>query len=125
MQLTGKNTGIAGKNTRQTQAKITANAGKNTRTIAGKKPAIPRRITSNCRQLQNIKRQLTQNLENRLFGFQKESKTFTTTSNKKRLEGKKRQRVKLHCFPKAYQSILQNHMAKKYTVKLVPLLDLF
>ena len=37
MQLTGKNTGIAGKNTRQTQAKITANAGKNTRTIAGKK----------------------------------------------------------------------------------------
>ena len=37
MQLTGKNTGIAGKNTRQTQAKLTANAGKNTRTIAGKK----------------------------------------------------------------------------------------
>ena len=37
MQLTGKNTRIAGKNTRQTQAKITANAGKNTRTIAGKK----------------------------------------------------------------------------------------
>ena len=37
MQLTGKNTGIAGKNTRQTQAKITANAGKNTRTIAGNK----------------------------------------------------------------------------------------
>ena len=37
MQLTGKNTGIAGKNTRQTQAKITANAGKNTRIIAGKK----------------------------------------------------------------------------------------
>ena len=37
MQLTGKNTGIAGKNTRQTQAKIIANAGKNTRTIAGKK----------------------------------------------------------------------------------------
>ena len=37
MQLTGKNTGIAGKNTRQTQAKITAHAGKNTRTIAGKK----------------------------------------------------------------------------------------
>ena len=28
MQLTGKNTGIAGKNTRQTQAKISANAGK-------------------------------------------------------------------------------------------------
>ena len=50
MQLTGKNTGIAGKNTRQTQAKITANAGKNTRTIAGKKPAIPRRITCNCWQ---------------------------------------------------------------------------
>ena len=37
MQLTGKNTGIAGKNTRQTQAKITANAEKNTRTIAGRK----------------------------------------------------------------------------------------
>ena len=37
MQLTGKNTGIAGKNTRQTQSKITANAGKNTRTIGGKK----------------------------------------------------------------------------------------
>ena len=36
MQLTGKNTGIAGKNTRQTQAKITANAGENTRTIASK-----------------------------------------------------------------------------------------
>ena len=50
MQLTGKNTGIAGKNTRQTQAKINANAGKNTRTIAGKKPANPRRITCNCRQ---------------------------------------------------------------------------
>ena len=28
MQLTGKNTRIAGKNTRQMQAKITANAGK-------------------------------------------------------------------------------------------------
>ena len=26
----------------------------------------------------------------------------------------KKQRVKLHCFPKAYQSILQIHMAKKY-----------
>ena len=50
MQLTGKNTGIAGKNTRHTQAKITANAGKNTRTIAGKKPASLRRITCNCRQ---------------------------------------------------------------------------
>ena len=37
MQLTGKNTGIAGENTRQTQAKISANAGKNNRTIAGKK----------------------------------------------------------------------------------------
>ena len=37
----------------------------------------------------------------------------------------KRQEVKLHCFPKAYQSILQNHMAKKYTVKLVPLLHQF
>ena len=37
----------------------------------------------------------------------------------------KRQKVKLHCFPKAYQSILQNHMAKKYTVKLVPLLHQF
>ena len=37
MQLTGKNTRIAGKNTRQTQVKITANAGKNTRTIASKK----------------------------------------------------------------------------------------
>ena len=37
MQLIGKNTGIAGKNTRQMQAKITANAGKKTRTIAGKK----------------------------------------------------------------------------------------
>ena len=44
---------------------------------------------------------------------------------KKRLEDKKRQRVKLHCFPKAYQSILPNHMAKKYTVKLVPLLHQF
>ena len=50
MQLTGKNTRIAGKNKRQTQAKITANAGKNTRTIGGKKPAIPRRITCNSRQ---------------------------------------------------------------------------
>ena len=50
MQLTGKNTAIAGKNTRQTQAKITANAGKNIRTIAGKKPGIPRIITCNCRQ---------------------------------------------------------------------------
>ena len=37
MQFTGKNTKIAGKNTHQTQAKITANAGKNTRKIAGKK----------------------------------------------------------------------------------------
>ena len=37
MQITGKNTGFAGKNTHQTQAKTTANAGKNTRTIAGKK----------------------------------------------------------------------------------------
>ena len=27
---------------------------------------------------------------------------------------RKRQKRKLHCFPKAYQSILQNHMAKKY-----------
>ena len=26
----------------------------------------------------------------------------------------KRQKRKLHCFPKAYQSILQNHMAIKY-----------
>ena len=50
MQLAGKNTTIAGKNTRQTQAKITANAGKNTRKIAGKKPAIPHRITCNRRQ---------------------------------------------------------------------------
>ena len=50
MQLTGKNTGIAGENTRQTHAKIPANAGKNTRTTAGKKPAIPRRFTCNCRQ---------------------------------------------------------------------------
>ena len=50
MQLTGKNTAIAGKNTRQTQAKITANAGKKTRTILGKKPEIPRRNTCNCRQ---------------------------------------------------------------------------
>ena len=50
MQFTGENTRIAGKNTRQTQAKITANAGKNTRTIAGKKAAIPRRITCNCKQ---------------------------------------------------------------------------
>ena len=37
----------------------------------------------------------------------------------------KRQKVKLHCFPKAYQSILQNHMAKKYIVKLVPLFHQF
>ena len=37
-------------NTRQTQAKMTANAGNNTRTITGKKPAIPHRITCNCRQ---------------------------------------------------------------------------
>ena len=37
MQLAGKNTRIAGKITRQTQAKLAANAGKNTRTIAGKK----------------------------------------------------------------------------------------
>ena len=37
----------------------------------------------------------------------------------------KRQKVKLHCFRKAYQSILQIHMAKKYTVKLVPLLPQF
>ena len=36
MQFAGKSTRIAGKNTRQTQAKITANARKNTRTIAGK-----------------------------------------------------------------------------------------
>ena len=50
MQLAGKNTRIAGKNTRQTQAEITANAGKNTRTVAGKKPAIPHRITCNRRQ---------------------------------------------------------------------------
>ena len=33
---------------------------------------------------------------------------------KNRLDDKKRQSVKLHCFPKAYQSILQNPMAKKY-----------
>ena len=45
-----QNTRIAGKNTRQAQAKMTANAGKKTRTIAGKKPAIPHRITCNCRQ---------------------------------------------------------------------------
>ena len=38
---------------------------------------------------------------------------------------RKRQKVKLHCFPIAYQSILQSHMAKKYTVKLVPLLHHF
>ena len=36
MQFAGKNTRIAGKNTRQTQAKITANASENTCTIAGK-----------------------------------------------------------------------------------------
>ena len=66
MQLTGKNTGIAGKNTsqtqakitahagkntRQTQAKITANAGKNTRKIAGKKTC---NSTQNYLQLQAI-----------------------------------------------------------------------
>ena len=33
---------------------------------------------------------------------------------KNRLDDKKRQSVKLHCFPKADQLILQNHMAKKY-----------
>ena len=37
----------------------------------------------------------------------------------------KRQNVQLRCLPKAYQSILRNHMAKKYTVKLVPLLHQF
>ena len=36
MQFEGKNTRIAGKKIRHTQAKITANAGKNTRTIARK-----------------------------------------------------------------------------------------
>ena len=50
MQLTGKNTRIAGKNTRQTQTKITANAGKKPAQTQPKKPAIPRRITCNCRQ---------------------------------------------------------------------------
>ena len=51
MQNTGKNTRIAGKNTRQTQAKITANPGKNTRTIAGKKTC---NSTQNYLQLQAI-----------------------------------------------------------------------
>ena len=37
MELAGRSNRIAGKNTRQTQAKINANAGKNTRIIAGKK----------------------------------------------------------------------------------------
>ena len=45
--------------------------------------------------------------------------------DKKYAGRQKRQKVKLHCFPKAYQSILQNHMAKNYTVKLVPLLHQF
>ena len=27
---------------------------------------------------------------------------------------RKRQKIKLHCFPRAYQLVLQNHMAKKY-----------
>ena len=27
---------------------------------------------------------------------------------------RKRQKIKMHCFPKAYQSVLQNHMAEKY-----------
>ena len=51
MQLTGKNTGIAGKNTRQTQAQITANGGKNIRTIAGKNIC---NATQNYQQLQAI-----------------------------------------------------------------------
>ena len=51
MQLTGKNTGIAGKITRQTQPKITANSRKNTRTIAGKKTC---NSSQNYLQLQAI-----------------------------------------------------------------------
>ena len=33
---------------------------------------------------------------------------------KKQAGRQKRKKRKFHCFPKAYQSILQNHMAKKY-----------
>ena len=51
MQLAGKNTKIAGKNTRQTQAKITAKPEKNTSTIAGK---ITCNSTQNYQELQAI-----------------------------------------------------------------------
>ena len=49
MQFTGKNTRIAGKNTRQTQAKITETQEKIPAQSQAKKPAIPRKITCNCR----------------------------------------------------------------------------
>ena len=50
MQLTDKTTRIAGKNTHQTQAKITATQEKLPAQSQAKKLAIPRRITGNCRQ---------------------------------------------------------------------------
>ena len=50
MQLTAKNTGIAGKNTRQTQAKKLQLQEKIPAQSQAKKPTIPRRITCNCRQ---------------------------------------------------------------------------
>ena len=51
MQCASKNTRIAGENTCQIQAKITANAGKNTRTIADKNT---RNCTRNYLQMQAI-----------------------------------------------------------------------
>ena len=45
---------------------------------------------------------------------QKQSKIFHCYFQEKKTEGTKREKVKLHCIPKAYQSILQNPMAKKY-----------
>ena len=59
---------------------------------------------------------------NQINWFSEVIKKFHHYFQKRQAGRQKRQKVKLHCFPKAYQSILQNHMAKKYTVKLVPLL---
>ena len=59
------------------------------------------------------------------FWFSEVIKNIYHYFQEKQAGRQKRQKVKLHCFPKAYQSILQNHMAKKYTVNFVPSLHQF
>ena len=48
------------------------------------------------------------------FWFSEVIKDIYHYFQKKQAGRRKRQKRKLHCFPIAYQSILRNHMAKKY-----------